>query len=291
MKFKKAIAISLCLLCYSFLSIDNALGLYVIASNDSKVFEINYVSTTNIKRIYFETYNWWNVDCEQYLYLYNSSNTTICNATFPGANINNTGVLLSGDLTSTSSYNTCRYYYDIDLNLYDTCILSRCDSSTKNAINQTINLTLSENINEFKVYTGDNDKDSYGHYNCGTDNIEINDSCYFYVKSNTTGTEDWGYASALSYIYAYNNADSSIKNKEFPGLEMFVYSTTDDLKIWRTYIDYSSYDTVVISRYNPNDRSEKWAQTSNITLDSSFNTLTMNGNIGEYTTSLETYTN
>lgn len=259
----------------SFLTIDNAFSTYIITAEE-KQFNINITATSNIKRFYFVTYNWWNNGSTvgQYIYLFNSTSSAE-NATFPGENIKSQREIVYGTVSDSAddTSNECKYYVDVNLDLYDSCILTRALASdpttATNQYNQTVDITLDEN---------------YDTYFIDNDNNYVSDKKYQYTTNMKniyvrTESSTWGSSSALTYLYLYKGDT----NNSWPGYSMYKYSSSETYTYYWYPVNYDRWSTFIIARINPNNTNQTWNQTGNITLSTNYNLVIINGYASSYT--------
>lgn len=287
---KRKLFVSLFLSAYalSFLTIDNALGLYINSEGREKVFNINATvsATKNIKRFYVVTYNWWNNGSTvgQYLYLFNSSTST-SDSTFPGNNIKDTThrEIVWGEVSNSAdnTSNECKYYFDVDMDLYDSFILTRAlisaPTTGSNQYNQTVDIKLDESYDTYYINNDETTTvSSKTRYQYSTNMKNL------YVR---TKNSEWGINNADVWIYLLNNTGNFSK-------KMITFSTGSTYSYYWYYVDFNKYTTCIICRMNPSGGDtfswdNKWNQTSDITLDSSKNYILITGwNAGSYTSTI-----
>ena len=92
------------------------------------------------------------------------------------------------------------------------------------------------------------------------DDPEITYKKYYFDYENPKDQYDfpwWANAGAKTYMYAYNDADQTLKNAPWPGQEMSLYGT------FTSYLEVDSrLDRVIFTRVNPENTSEVWNRTS-----------------------------
>jgi len=253
----------------SFLSIDNALSLYVINSNATKQFNIDAVgeASANTKRFYFCTTTTWEQSFAlEYVYLFNSS-TKESNATFPGINITETRIA-----SGISSWQ-CRYYIDVDLNSFDSCVFSRVNpSSTSTVWNQTVDITLNDSFNTITI---DNDSKTNDKNNVSTStltNVESNLKDIYFVANSTWYTSD-----ARPNIHLFGKTITTNWDSTNLGVSLYPYASDSSTKTWKISVDMNVYSQGKFVRMNPDGNGSKsglWNEASSDSNISSYNTFT-----------------